>query len=140
MGCERAMFDAKRRRQNVGRKAMIVTIMSGRGLRNADINSKSEGGGSDAYCTCAVPQKPLSKITSRYLRNCNANPVWNFRDVVPSYEDGDSLCFKVWDLDCGKKDELLGTATLRSEQFLPNGFEGEIRLTDPMGASSQAYL
>mmetsp|Transcript_108260 Transcript_108260/g.302522 ORF Transcript_108260/g.302522 Transcript_108260/m.302522 type:complete len:599 (+) Transcript_108260:46-1842(+) len=114
-----------------------VAIIRAGQLRNMDEITHS-----DPYCLCTIPGKlPLagkSRLKTTVITD-ELDPVWNFRDIMPGYEVGDSLQFEVFDEDIGG-DELIGMARLSHEDFYPNGFQGELSLTDKKGAPLQGEL
>jgi hypothetical protein len=114
-----------------------VGIIRATGVRNADWM-----GASDPYCMCVIPGKepPLgkSRLKTKVITD-DLNPVWNFRDVMPGYKVGDNLQFKVFDEDLAA-DELLGLAQLPHERFYPDGFTGELSLTDLKGNEAEGTL
>lgn len=103
-----------------------VTIVSARGLRNADWLSKS-----DPYCICRVAGKPHTEFKTPVVKN-NLNPVWGFEhelELAPT----DSVEFVVMDKDHRpKSDDLLGRVTLTRTFFAQHlaGFSGDLRLAD----------
>lgn len=104
-----------------------IIFGSATGLRPADM-----GGKSDPYCVCEVVGRPRSKVLSKHVTD-TLDPVWNDRKELSDYYQGEALKFTVWDTDQGKptaNDELLGQVTLSSIHILPNGFDGELSLTD----------
>mmetsp|Transcript_45966 Transcript_45966/g.142330 ORF Transcript_45966/g.142330 Transcript_45966/m.142330 type:complete len:396 (+) Transcript_45966:1-1188(+) len=115
-----------------------VAVVSARGLRNADWLPGA--GMSDVYCVCSVVGKP--HLTTRTV-TCNntLSPVWNHQFELPGFQRGDCLQFDVMDRDMGfmKKDDSLGTATLSSSCFYPQGFDGELLLKNA-GVGIRAYL
>jgi len=127
----KAWLDLKKKAER-----LKVTVVSARGLRNAD--HFLGGGKSDPYCVCEIPGKPRSKFQTGVIQN-ELNPVWNHEAVVAGYVAGDSLTFYVWDKDFGKKDDFLGWAALSTEVFHPDGFEGEVRLNEA-GQDINAFL
>lgn len=110
-----------------------VTIASAQALRNADFVGKS-----DPYCICEVLGKPDPNIQTAVVSD-QLNPAWNFESVLAGYCVGNSLTFTVKDKDVLKSDDILGKATLTTAQIFPDGFEGEIQLTDA-GAGVEAFL
>merc|ERR1719162_104764 len=86
-------------------------------------------GTTDPYCVCEVPGKPQTKFETKAAAN-TPNPDWDQEYEVLNYETGEPLLFHV--MDKGKwplSDELLGKALMRSSQFVPDGFFGEVPLT-----------
>lgn len=113
------------------RERIRVTIVSAQGLRNADWTGKS-----DPYCTVMVPSKPQSKFKTQVI-NDTLNPVWNEVHEMPEYRRNDMLKFAVDDYDdkegccsCNWNDDFLGGLTVHSDQFHPNGFEGDLPLKE----------
>lgn len=107
------------------RMHLTVTIVSAKGLRNADALGKS-----DPYCTCAIIGKSWTKFQTDTIDNTLA-PVWNWEHVINDYTHGDALEFTVLDYDEGPDaDELLGKGTLSSAQFHPDGFTGDLHLSE----------
>jgi len=112
-----------------------VTIISAKGLRNADVMGKS-----DPYAVCTVHGRPESTFQTQVVDNTLA-PEWNQTQEMPVYKHLDSLEFVVRDHDeeskvpCCKMfddgDDLLGKAVLKSDQIhsTPGGFSGEVQLT-----------
>lgn len=118
----------------IGPPAVVkVTIVSARGLRNADFVGKS-----DPYCECEVLGKSTSKLATAIIDD-NLNPQWNYEAEITGYNVGDVLTFTVKDKDYIKSDDVLGRATLRTPQFLEAGFEGELPLSEA-GKGVEAYL
>jgi len=79
-------------------------------------------GKSDPYVVCEVPGKPQSKYETAVIQQ-DLNPVWNESYEVTDFAQGDSLEFTVWDKDPIKSDDFLGTVSLSSDFFYPNGLE-----------------
>jgi len=110
-----------------------MTIQSARGLRVADWTSGE--GKSDPYCICELKGKSsASKIQTQVIDH-DLDPEWNHEGVLNDYTVGDSLEFKIYDVDY----IFLGSLVLPSEQFHPHGFEGELPLEDA-GEDSAAVL
>jgi len=110
------------------RTKVVVLIIGARGLRNADAIGKS-----DPYCVCEVPGKPWARFETSVVQD-NLNPTWNEEYVFNDYIRGDTFDFFVWDSDdtndVEAEPELLGKTTLISPQFFPNGFEGDLNMSD----------
>ncbi|CAK0873360.1 unnamed protein product [Prorocentrum cordatum] len=99
-----------------------VSVVSAKGLRNADWFGKS-----DPYCICEVPGSLQSRFTTDVVDDC-LEPVWN-KTVEFDWHRGAPLEFTVMDKDVWpKEDDLLGRATLPSERFFPFGFDGDLPL------------
>jgi len=110
-----------------------VTLLSAKNLRNADFVGKS-----DPYCICEIPGRPGSKIETTAI-NEQLSPEWNHEAQVIGYKVEDSLTFTVRDKDPIKPDDVLGSATLTTEQFLDAGFDGELKLSNA-GDGVEAFL
>jgi len=119
-----------------GATPLKVTIISARGLRDADWMPGS--GTSDPYCICEIPDKPNAKFQTPVVDN-NEAPVWNYEEIMEEYAVGDNLVFTVYDQDTVGKGDCLGTVTLASEHFFPDGFEGDVPLNDA-GKGVEAFL
>mmetsp|Transcript_30223 Transcript_30223/g.86726 ORF Transcript_30223/g.86726 Transcript_30223/m.86726 type:complete len:419 (+) Transcript_30223:92-1348(+) len=117
-------------------KPLKVTVVSARGLRNADWLPGQ--GVSDPFCVCEIEGKPLSRFLTKEIRN-NLTPVWNQESEFADYHIGDNLQFFVWDKDLVKQDDLLGRASLANDKFHPSGFEGELQL-EQAGKGVVAFL
>lgn len=116
-------------------KRLPIEIISARGLRNADWAQL--GHDADAYCKCCVVGNE-GNFSVRTPIIVSASPVWDHADVMIDYRIGDALLFEVWDKDTVGKD-FLGRVILQSEQFHPDGFDGEIALEDA-GEGIEAFL
>jgi len=103
-----------------------VSMLGAKGLRSAD----KWTGKSDPYCICEVVGRPHTKCETEVQKN-TLQPTWEkaHHDIV-EYKEGESLRFTVKDKDRGKADDILGSALLRAPDFVPDGFHGEIMLTE----------
>jgi len=108
-------------------RRLRVEIISACGLRDADWMLGA--GLSDPYCTCSVVGNTEHTIKTP-VKNNTLNPVWNYSCVLLDFEPGDILEFKVFDKDFGKKDDLLGTATLSYSEIPDSGFYGALPLIE----------
>jgi len=110
-----------------------VTCQRARGLKDEDwfIN-----GYSDPFCTCEIVGRPDS-IMGTQEEEETADPEWD-ANFEFDYKSGDALKFTVSDKDWGST-TLLGEATLPSEDFIPDGFEGEVPLIKD-GKGDNGYL
>lgn len=118
--------------KNVTLLKIRVAMISASGLRNAD---KGDRKPPDTYCVCdilpAAGGKPKSKVQSK-LAIESSEPVWNDRREIADYAVGDSIRFAIYEKD--HNDEvLLFQVFLKSDQFYPQGFEGELALADSGG-------
>jgi len=109
-----------------------LTIVSARGLRNADFIGKS-----DPYCICDIPGRSDVSMMTEVIEN-NLNPEWNHEAEIINYRIEDDLTFTVKDKDSFKSDDLLGVVTLACEKFIETGFEGELQLTN--AGNTEAFL
>eukprot|EP00747_Dinoflagellata_sp_TGD_P106562 gnl/TRDRNA2_/TRDRNA2_169885_c0_seq1.p1 gnl/TRDRNA2_/TRDRNA2_169885_c0~~gnl/TRDRNA2_/TRDRNA2_169885_c0_seq1.p1 ORF type:complete len:1239 (+),score=247.28 gnl/TRDRNA2_/TRDRNA2_169885_c0_seq1:66-3782(+) len=121
-------------------KALIVTVVSARGLRDADWSMWPGRGSSDPYCTFEIKGKPNNKFKTPVVKD-ELNPTWNHTERIDNYVLGDVLEFKIFDEDVGivKNDDLLGRATLTSAQLSKLGFQGELPLSDA-GKGKEAFV
>jgi len=104
-----------------------VSIISAKDLRNADWIGKS-----DPYCTCKVLGKKQVVFETEVVDNC-LDPVWNKTHEF-DYSPGDDFQFSIFDKDFDLKgDDVLGDAVLKSEQFYPRGFEGDLQVEGGTG-------
>lgn len=112
----------------VGRTLRVI-IVGARNLPNADYDRFRSGGLSDPYCTCEIPAKPRSRISTCVIQD-TLNPTWNHESRIFDFAGSDSLIFRVWDKDEGKSDDLLAQPVeLSAAQLLgPTGFEGSLPL------------
>eukprot|EP00443_Scrippsiella_acuminata_P053132 CAMPEP_0115413128 /NCGR_PEP_ID=MMETSP0271-20121206/21913_1 /TAXON_ID=71861 /ORGANISM="Scrippsiella trochoidea, Strain CCMP3099" /LENGTH=287 /DNA_ID=CAMNT_0002837403 /DNA_START=51 /DNA_END=914 /DNA_ORIENTATION=+ len=107
--------------------ALKVVIVSCRGLRNADW--MPGWGTSDPYCVCSIVGKRGQSFKTKVMQN-TLNPIWNHHGELSGFAAGDTLEFKVFDQDFGKKDDFLGEVSLSSDAFLQDGFSGEVPLAN----------
>lgn len=114
-----------------------IVIIGARGLVNADW-SLSGNDKSDPYAICTIPGKHDFQIRTRTIDNA-LDPVWNHEAVMENWEPGDPLVFTVYDKDFGKRDDVLGTATLLSSEFDRDGYDGEVRLRET-GEAARSFL
>ncbi|CAJ1336971.1 unnamed protein product [Effrenium voratum] len=105
------------------RYEMEVTILSADGLRNADWL----GSGSDPYCLCTVRGKGGASFRTPTVQNQHC-PVWNHMEKITDFLHGDALYLSVKDSDKLKYDDILGEVSLTTEQIVPGGFEGDLKL------------
>jgi len=110
-----------------------VTILGAKGLRVADWNSGE--GKSDPYCICELKDKSKATKIQTGVVYHDRDPTWNHEATLTDYAVGDSLVFKVYDVDYA----CLGSLVLPSEKFHPHGFEGELSL-DEAGEDITAVL
>jgi len=101
-----------------------MTIVGARGLRVADWTSGE--GKSDPYCIFELKGKSRASKTQTQVVEHDLNPEWNHEGVLNDYTVGDSLVFRIYDMD----HIFLGSLVLPSDKFHPHGFEGELPLKD----------
>jgi len=111
-----------------------VKLLGATNLKNADWVGKS-----DPFCICQVPGKPDSKFQTEVVNN-NLNPEWNAEFIVEDFVSDDTLDFSIFDHDPTNQNALLGTATLTSKDFLPNGFHGALPLIEPGLKKGKGFL
>eukprot|EP00435_Cladocopium_sp_Y103_P056006 s391_g18.t1 len=120
-----APFHSRRGLANHGsvKYELEVQILSADGLRNADWLSS----GSDPYCLVTVKGKGKSSIRTKTMKN-EHNPLWRHTDKIEDFYHGDKLAISVRDADRLKHDDMLGHVQLETEQLIPDGFEGDLKL------------
>jgi hypothetical protein len=64
------------------------------------------------------------------------DPEWSYESVVADFATDDALEFTVYDKDWAGDDDLLGSVLLPCDKFFPDGFEGDLDLTNTSGAVS----
>lgn len=101
---------------------LTIRILSAKGLRNADMLSKS-----DPYCICRFSGMSGSTISTEVIPD-SLDPKWNATFRTP-YFPGKDLYFEVWDKDT-LKDDFLGKTFLKAAAFHPDGFKGSLPLLD----------
>jgi len=105
-----------------------VTIMRARGLRAADW--ALGGGKSDPFCTCEIEGVPELKVQTRHISK-TLEPTWDEEHIIPIFERGQGLTFRVFDYDRGSSADLLGKVFLPTHEFdKDGGFEGDLRLIE----------
>jgi Ca2+-dependent lipid-binding protein len=67
------------------------------------------------------------------------NPEWNHEEDFTGYCKGDSITFTVKDLDPAKPDDALEKVVLETSQFFPDGYDGEVPLTEA-GSGIEAFI
>lgn len=100
-----------------------VQILSADGLRNADWLSS----GSDPYCLVTVKGRGKSSVRTKTIKN-EHSPLWRHTDKIEDFYHGDKLAISVRDADRMKHDDMLGQVQLETEQLIPDGFEGDLKL------------
>merc|ERR1719362_2339899 len=110
-----------------------LTILGAKGLRVADWTHGE--GKSDPYCVCELKGKSKASKTQTQTVYHDLDPEWNHKATFNEYVVGDSLVFKIFDVDYIH----LGDLVLPCEKFHPHGFEGELPLENA-GEDSKAVL
>jgi len=103
-----------------------VKVVSCRGLRNADWVEQLEGV-SDAYVVAKVGDKEILRTNT--IPNA-LEPYFNQEFELPLLDISADITFEVFDKDNKLIDDKLGHATLKTENFMDKGFNGEIELAD----------
>lgn len=103
-----------------------VVIVSASGLRRTDWGP---GQSADPYCICSVPGKQSLRYRTPVI-HATTSPAWRHECVIAGWSVGEPLEFLVNDHDRFSKDDHLGSATLPSDSFHPEGFDGELPLAD----------
>jgi hypothetical protein len=122
---------AERKLVRIGERVKFFTVqvVRARGLRNAD-HFLSASDVSDPYCIVELPGIPATRIRTGVIKD-TLNPVWMHTERITNYKPGGSLQFTVMDQDLHRdQDDFLGRAVLTSQEFYPQGFSGEIFLTE----------
>lgn len=117
---------------HLGKQAFKIelNIISASGLGYADLFKKS-----DPYVRFHVPN--LDPKSNYYTEGCTRTaprthePVWNFKKVF-DFSGMEDIKLEVWDRDCCKKDDSMGTASLPVQAAL-NGFMGELPIVMEAG-------
>merc|ERR1712129_368014 len=105
-------------------KPLLFTILGAKGLKVADWTHGE--GKSDPYCICELKGNSKTSKTQTQVIYHDLDPIWNHTATFNDYVVGDSLLFKIYDVDYIP----LGSLVLPSEKFHPHGFEGELPLED----------
>mmetsp|Transcript_132340 Transcript_132340/g.382581 ORF Transcript_132340/g.382581 Transcript_132340/m.382581 type:complete len:462 (-) Transcript_132340:132-1517(-) len=112
-------------------RLLSVTILSARGLRDADFMPGSDK--SDPYCRCEIVGKPNSWFKTGVVRDC-LDPVWNHTELMEDYEEGDVLMFSVYDEDDASQNKNASISYMNegpSQLFLDGDeFLGRIVISD----------
>lgn len=112
--------------------SLAVTIVSARGLRDADW--APGGGSSDPFCVCehhSTLGKEVRRFQTKTIDNQN-NPVWRHEEKISEFNYGDRLKFHTYDKDLVGA-ESLGWAELPTDKIIREGkntFMGELKLKD----------
>jgi hypothetical protein len=108
-----------------GSVPLKVTRLSAQGLSRPGMCTAPP----EACCVCEVKGKPRTRFQTHVEED--ADPVWDYPEVLTDFTPGDTLTFSVYDEQEGTTgDRLLGRATLPSNRFYPQGFEGTFVLAE----------
>ncbi|CAE8593594.1 unnamed protein product [Polarella glacialis] len=102
--------------------ALRVTVVSAKGLRDADWMGKS-----DPFCTCRIWTKEKPEFQTPVVKD-DLSPVWNHESVIAEYSPGEPLELTVFDHDDSGSHTKLGSVQLASAQFFPDGLHEEVKL------------
>mmetsp|Transcript_64425 Transcript_64425/g.153704 ORF Transcript_64425/g.153704 Transcript_64425/m.153704 type:complete len:892 (+) Transcript_64425:104-2779(+) len=92
-----------------------------------DMPSSEFGGKPDSKVVCYVADRPDCKFHTDVVKK-SSEPEWEQQHTFDSIALEDDLEFEVW-----SGNSVLGTGTLQSKQFRPNGFDGEVHLSRKKG-------
>ncbi|CAE7873534.1 Synaptotagmin-4 [Symbiodinium microadriaticum] len=114
-----------------------VTIVSAKGLRNADTGWFD--GKSDPYCICKIAGLPShtdrTRFQTRVVKDC-LDPKWQETSTIGLASQMQYLEFEIWDQDVGSS-EFLGKAVLNPRRVpLEKGYEGDLKLTGAKATGS----
>merc|ERR1719223_318261 len=87
---------------------------------------------------CEILNKPDEKFKTKVIDNCS-DPNWNHSAELKGYQPGDVLVLRIYDSDSKPPDDFLGSLSMKSDQFFPHGFDGELPL-DESGTRVPAKL
>lgn len=71
--------------------------------------------------------KGKSSVRTKTIKN-EHSPLWRHTDKIEDFYHGDKLAISVRDADRMKHDDMLGQVQLQTEQLIPDGFEGDLKL------------
>eukprot|EP00929_Paragymnodinium_shiwhaense_P061822 TRINITY_DN30891_c0_g3_i1.p1 TRINITY_DN30891_c0_g3~~TRINITY_DN30891_c0_g3_i1.p1 ORF type:complete len:2524 (-),score=786.84 TRINITY_DN30891_c0_g3_i1:106-7218(-) len=120
-----------------------VTVIGATGIKKAGTSGKTsklkDSGTTDPYCSVQILGRPEQCFLTRAVHN-SMNPLFNHEDVIYEAREKDELLVQIFDNDEGAAEhELLGDLIIPAEQFLPDGFEGELPLQNA-DSSGEACL
>eukprot|EP00929_Paragymnodinium_shiwhaense_P106981 TRINITY_DN728_c1_g1_i6.p1 TRINITY_DN728_c1_g1~~TRINITY_DN728_c1_g1_i6.p1 ORF type:complete len:2694 (-),score=795.11 TRINITY_DN728_c1_g1_i6:102-8183(-) len=115
---------------------LSLNIAGAKALCNADgakiVSRSSKRDKSDPYVVLRVKGY---EFTTNVVKD-DLDPIWNFPVILEEYDSGEALDFAVYDRgESGRdSDQLLGTLTMVSGRFVPNGFsDNDVPLTNLLG-------
>jgi len=127
--------------EEVGR-VLKLTIVGAKELRNCDAASKGQGC-SDPYCLFYIEGKKETTCVETIVLQDTLFPMWNHVVEVENYIDGEDLVFEVCDKDL-KDSEFLGRCEVSHKWFDPQGFDGEVMMSqvkpDPDGRQAKSFM
>lgn len=116
-------------------KTTPTSFMLGIWIQGARILPHMGSSGSDApqayYCTCDILGKEQIATT---VIDGEDDPQWNFEGGFSTYTKGDALRFSVFSKVAARNEQLIGSCTLASDVFYPNGFIGTVELVRNEGS------
>ena len=104
-----------------------VKIVQAKNLRDADWMT----GTSDPYCVCRPNGKEEGSFATKTISNARDTVKWS-HVATTRIKRGATLDFTIRDEDWGKKDDHLGSCSLKFEDILEN-FQGKMALLDEKG-------
>ncbi|KAI3963017.1 hypothetical protein MKW98_028957 [Papaver atlanticum] len=90
-----------------------VILISAKGLKNTDFLSNMDP---YAVLTCRTQEKKSGVATGR-----GSEPEWNESFLFTISEGASELLIKLWDNDTGRKDDVIGLATIPLEPVFEGG-------------------
>merc|ERR1719305_249719 len=101
-----------------GPPGIAVNIVSARGI--------PANGSLAPFCTCQVPGKAESQFKTQAIQGATT-PVWDHcQSKAPFFLPGDDLIFSLY----SRADDLIGSVTLPSARFWPEGLTEELAVKD----------
>lgn len=102
-------------------------IVGAFGLKHSDLRLGLST--SDAFCTADVLGRNITTFRTQVVSTGMAHAVyWNAPHTFDHFPMGDEITFKCWDKDFTTQDQLLGKTELRTSEFYPFGFDGNLTL------------
>ncbi|KAI3854139.1 hypothetical protein MKX03_022152 [Papaver bracteatum] len=90
-----------------------VILISAKGLKNSDFLSNMDP---YAVLTCRTQEKKSGVASGR-----GSEPEWNESFLFTISEGSSELLIKLWDNDTGRKDDVIGVATIPLEPVFEGG-------------------
>jgi len=101
---------------------LTVMLVNARGL-------PSMGSGSALFGTVRPSSWAKRHLSTRSISDV-LDPYWKEEAVITDYEKHDNLEFSVWASGAERETTPVGVACLQSEDYQPNGFNGELLLRE----------